>query len=230
MDFCDSHFKFDFTFLPVMPRGGCRLAPFPFGTAKLTLYFHLFLCASTFFRAGLHCCDNIRPAPVLYSKRPFNLHIMKHTLIPLLLAAAVLPAAFSSCKSQKPAAQAAPSAAIEGKWYFATVRATEVHNSDAAEEWPYLMFDPAAGRVSGNAGCNQLSGSYACTAQGDITFGDDMISTRMLCPDMSLEREVMQSLPMVRHYTLTDGTLTLTAGDGACIATMSRTAPVDGGE
>ena len=153
---------------------------------------------------------------------------MKKTLLPLLLAAAVLPAAFSSCKSQKPAAQAAPSAAIDGKWYFTAVGDTEVRNSDTAEEWPYLMFDPATGRVSGNAGCNQLSGSYTCTAPGGFTFGDDMISTRMMCPDMSLERKVLQSLPTVRHYTLKDGTLTLTAEDGTRVAVMSRTAPTVG--
>lgn len=122
----------------------------------------------------------------------------------------------------------ASAAATDGKWYFTAVGDSEVHNSDAAEEWPYLMFDPAAGRVSGNAGCNQLSGSYTCTAAGDITFGDDMISTRMLCPDMSLERKVLQSLPSVRHYTITDGSLTLTAADGTRVAVMSRTAPTDG--
>ncbi len=154
---------------------------------------------------------------------------MKKTLLPLLLAAAVLPAVFSSCKSQKPAVEAATAAeTIDGKWYFTAVGDTEVRNSDTAEEWPYLMFDPATGRVSGNAGCNQLSGSYTSTAQGGITFGDDMISTRMMCPDMSMERKVLQSLPTVRRYTLKDGTLTLIAEDGARVAVMSRTAPSDG--
>ncbi len=155
---------------------------------------------------------------------------MRKTLLPLFLAAAVLPTSLGSCKSQKDAATdaTASAAATDGKWYFTAVGDSEVHNSDAAEEWPYLMFDPAAGRVSGNAGCNQLSGSYTCTAAGDITFGDDMISTRMLCPDMSLERKVLQSLPSVRHYTITDGSLTLTAADGTRVAVMSRTAPTDG--
>lgn len=57
---------------------------------------------------------------------------------------------------------------------------------------PIFEFNLRDMRFSGHAGCNQIGG--AIELQGNkITF-ENIISTKMLCPDMSVEQKVIQTL------------------------------------
>ena len=76
-----------------------------------------------------------------------------------------------------------------------------------------ILFDPAAGRAAGFAGCNRYSAGYAL-AGDSLTFGP-AISTKMACADGDeLERGYLAMLPAIRSYALTDSTLTLSGADG----------------
>ena len=68
------------------------------------------------------------------------------------------------------------------------------------------------GRVYGNSGCNRLMGVLDVAAKpGEIDLGQ-LGSTRMMCPDMTLERNVLSALSQVKKYRkLDDGTLALCA-------------------
>jgi heat shock protein HslJ len=94
--------------------------------------------------------------------------------------------------------------------------------------WTILMMDQlpvidgistelrfADEKVSGNGGCNRLSGSYT-TKGGDIIFGA-LVATRMACPEkqMAQEAKLMSLLKgkVTTRYTV-DGDLILTNESG----------------
>ena len=82
----------------------------------------------------------------------------------------------------------------------------------------------ADGRVSGNAGCNGLGGSYK-TDSNALTFGP-IVSTLMACPEpgvMEREQALGQILQETQSYSLTGTTLNLIGSDGAVLAVFERT-------
>ena len=80
---------------------------------------------------------------------------------------------------------------------------------DFAKGLPAIEFHLADSRVTGNAGCNRLSGSFQ--ARGDkITFGQ-LATTRMACSNMAVEREYLSMITdKTLRYAIDDGRLVLT--------------------
>lgn len=79
---------------------------------------------------------------------------------------------------------------------------------------PHLVFDAAAGRVSGSGGCNRIRGPYR--VQGDTLTVGPVAGTRMACPDlMATEAAFTAALPRVRGWRVVDGRLELLSAPGA---------------
>jgi len=78
------------------------------------------------------------------------------------------------------------------------------------ERAPSLTLDPAAGRVSGSAGCNRFSGTYELSGNS-LRFGP-LATTRMACPPeiMAVEDAMLKALAGELAWSLQDGTLVLT--------------------
>ena len=76
-----------------------------------------------------------------------------------------------------------------------------------------LTFDPIEMRVYGGV-VNRYNGAY--TVDGDNIKFEGFASTMMMgAPEaMETEQEYFQFMPMVEKYELSDGKLTLIAGDG----------------
>ena len=82
---------------------------------------------------------------------------------------------------------------------------------------PYLMFRD--GRVSGNAGCNRLSGGYTQDG-GKLTF-TPIALTRMACPTgMDVESKFTAALGKVAGLKRTDTQLDLLDASGATVARL----------
>ncbi len=78
---------------------------------------------------------------------------------------------------------------------------------------PQLIFDRDLVKVTGNTGCNSLSGSVKITAN-TISFGD-FITTRMACPGDG-ENVFLQTIRKVNKFAINDdNTLTLIMDDVA---------------
>jgi uncharacterized lipoprotein YbaY/heat shock protein HslJ len=77
---------------------------------------------------------------------------------------------------------------------------------------PYLQFDAASARVSGDGGCNRLAGSYK-QAGPALTIGP-VARTMMACigPAMDTENRFAGALQQVKTWSIAGSTLTL--GDG----------------
>lgn len=148
---------------------------------------------------------------------------MKKIILPMLGAAALLTASLSSCKTANVTIDQV-NTQLAGNWYFAKVNGQQVQSPEA--EWPHLEFNTQEGRISGNAGCNQLMGSFTYSLNGEFKFGD-VASTRMMCPDMSLEDTLSTTLPKVAKYSIntTTGELTFSSADGTPLVLMTRVNP-----
>ena len=63
------------------------------------------------------------------------------------------------------------------------------------------MFDVARQGLSGNAGCNRLMGKIEYNdAYRNIIKFPQVATTRMACPDMSGERELLEALNKVVRF------------------------------
>ena len=68
------------------------------------------------------------------------------------------------------------------------------------QEFPFIGFDTKTGKVYGNSGCNRMMGSFDVNAKpGTIDLGA-LGSTRMACPDMTVEKNVLSALGQVKKY------------------------------
>lgn len=74
-----------------------------------------------------------------------------------------------------------------------------VEEIDFGNRQPYLKFDMEKSILSGNAGCNQINGKFKIN--GDTLVLGKIAATRMMCPSMAFEQDVLG--------ILNEGTLTL---------------------
>jgi len=79
---------------------------------------------------------------------------------------------------------------------------------------PNVTFDTGEGRVSGNSGCNNFTGSFSVDGN-TITWEGELGSTRMACPNMDGEKAFLSALRKSTSYSVTDRgqTLNLIADD-----------------
>ena len=107
---------------------------------------------------------------------------------------------------------------LEGKWYLQPV----LESDTATGHIPELQFDTRQGRMSGNTGCNRMSGDFTAT-DSTLHFSDKIITTRMFCAGYN-ETAFIQNLIRIDSYKFKKGWLILTA-DGVEISRWSREKP-----
>lgn len=93
----------------------------------------------------------------------------------------------------------------------------------ADREVAFFELDGANARIAGNASCNRFSGTYELAAGNRLSFGSDLITTRMACGNLEQERQFLEMLTRVESYTLGDGTLALNGADAAPLARLRST-------
>lgn len=93
-----------------------------------------------------------------------------------------------------------PVADLQGEWRIAKVYDRKV---PVSQETPNLVFDVEARKISGDTGCNRLMGGFE-TDDADkksISF-PNVAATRMACPNMTTEQEILSALRDVRFFGL----------------------------
>lgn len=119
---------------------------------------------------------------------------MKRTFAILCAISAVF--AFSSCRTQKESVNLSD---INGEWNIIEINGAEVVPA-AGKDFPHIGFDTSTGRIYGNSGCNRMMGSFDINAKaGEINPGS-IAGTRMMCPDMTIESNVLHALNNVTGY------------------------------
>lgn len=124
---------------------------------------------------------------------------MKKIFVSLCMTVAVT--ALSSCASTK---NAASLSVLSGEWNIIEINGTVVVPAPG-QAFPYIGFDSNTGKVYGNAGCNRLMGTFDTQAKPGCLDLSQMGSTRMMCPDMTVERNVLSALAQVKKFKMLDG-------------------------
>ncbi|MDR1918524.1 MAG: META domain-containing protein [Tannerellaceae bacterium] len=108
---------------------------------------------------------------------------------------ACLALVFAACKTPRAAVSLS---SLEGEWNIVTLNGAQL--SQEANK-PYLRFDAADRRLSGNAGCNLISGeiAYKEVKKNALKF-QKVISTRRACLDMGREDELLKTLDKVTRF------------------------------
>lgn len=90
-------------------------------------------------------------------------------------------------------------AELDGEWLIVSTYGEPVAAGEGGQ--PALSFDTKNNRLGGNAGCNRIMGGITTTGgkAGDISFGN-VATTRMACPDMDTERNVLAALNSVKSF------------------------------
>lgn len=130
---------------------------------------------------------------------------MKKKTLTQTLCAAAVTAALASCASSR---QAVTLNDLQGEWDIIEIHGTVVVPAEG-QTFPFLGFD-ATGRVYGNAGCNRITGAIDPKAKPGTIDLSRLGSTMMMCPDMTVERNVLAALGEVKQYrSLGDGQMAL---------------------
>jgi heat shock protein HslJ/ribosomal protein S27E len=82
----------------------------------------------------------------------------------------------------------------------------------------FFELDGANARVVGSASCNRFSGTCELVAGERLTFGPDLIATRMACGALEQERRFFDALTRAESYALTGDALLLSGPDAAPLA------------
>ncbi len=105
-------------------------------------------------------------------------------------------ATFSSCQSKK---EEAPISTLNGEWNIVKIDGKEV-STPSNHETPFIVFDTATGKLYGFSGCNRMMGSFNKDAQPGVLQLEPVGTTRMACPDMSVEQSVIEALSKVKAF------------------------------
>lgn len=119
---------------------------------------------------------------------------MKKVFIPVLLIGFVM--SISSCWSVK---NISALSYLEGDWNIVELNGAALVPTTGAEV-PNIGFNTSTGQVYGYSGCNRMSGSFDVTAKPGTIDLSRLVSTRMACPDMTTEQNVLNTLSQVTGY------------------------------
>lgn len=145
---------------------------------------------------------------------------MKKVLVSFCMASALV--GLSSCGGAKNAASVS---ALEGEWNIIEIDGSAVVPA-SDQEFPFIAFDAKEGRVYGHAGCNRLMGSFDVKAKPGTIDLSSMASTKMMCPDMTMEKNVLAALAKVKEYRpMEEGLVGLFAGSKSPVVVLKHRVP-----
>ncbi len=111
---------------------------------------------------------------------------------------------------------------LNGKWQITSVLGTEIPQSQ--EKTPYIVFDTDSNSINGNAGCNNFRGKLEASQGNKPTITiSSVASTRMLCPDMEIENNILSALNNVKTFgRLSDKKVALYTSSGIQVMALYR--------
>lgn len=106
--------------------------------------------------------------------------------------------------------------ALQAKWEL-----TELEGDVITGERPIYLELSADHKVTGFVGCNRVMGSYQTSDGNQIRF-ENMATTRMSCPQIELEGQILEILDMVDRFKIQNGMVSLSAGEGSVLAVFRK--------
>lgn len=134
----------------------------------------------------------------------------------LTVICAIILAGLQSCSCKK--GTEAVAELSTGSWELKEIFGEPIDTGEFAKI-PVLNFNKAEGRVSGNSGCNSISGSYSIQ-EDKITFGP-MAQTKMACQGNG-EGKFMTLFNSVQKFKLQKDKLNLYDGNNTKVLSYTK--------
>lgn len=106
--------------------------------------------------------------------------------------------------------------ALYAKWEL-----VELEGKTVKAERPIYLELAADHKVTGHVGCNRVTGAYEMKVENQIHF-ENMATTRMTCPEIELEGQVLKVLEEVSQFSLDNGSLVFNSENGASLAVWQQ--------
>ncbi len=97
---------------------------------------------------------------------------------------------FASCNPEKKIKRYA--SLLPGKWELEKINGKSIEKGSGA--LPFIEFKPGEKFLVGNGGCNSLRGIF--TVDGPKLVMNDIITTKMACPQLALETELINLISL----------------------------------
>lgn len=108
---------------------------------------------------------------------------------------------------------------IRGEWRIVRVFGEK---PSIMKQVPFVNFDTENNRIAAYAGCNRITGGFRAGVPNTITFSG-VVSTKMVCPDMNVERNVLTALGQAKSFgILANGNLALFSAGGSLVMELMR--------
>jgi len=105
----------------------------------------------------------------------------------------------------------------ENTWKLFSLNGQQISVSDS-NKIPFLSFDPQTMKVSGNTGCNSMSGSFS-SEKDKLSFGQ-MATTRMFC-EGDMESKFLSAVNNTSKFSMYNNQLVLNDSTGKQLAVFS---------
>ena len=115
-----------------------------------------------------------------------------------------------ACSSSKKVSKSA-TALAQNNWQLYSIGTSQASASEGGK-MPSLSFDAQNMKVSGNAGCNNFTGTFKVDKE-KLSFGD-VASTKMACPDMVTEGNFLSALSKTATFSMYQEKLVLKDANG----------------
>lgn len=99
-----------------------------------------------------------------------------------------------------------PQKLSENQWKVTEINGQAVPGDKNLNKTPLLNINGLNGRLTGNGGCNQIFGSIELKPHNKISF-DNIGATKMLCPEMEVEIQLIEILRETKRYSVNEDTL-----------------------
>ena len=118
----------------------------------------------------------------------------------------------AGCGSSKPTAGTSGGSEMlyQYQWNLEILDGQPVNTSTG--KGSYLLFSPGqVNTVAGNAGCNNLRGSFELSGENTMKLSP-LMTTKMACPDINIETSFLNALNKVDNWSLIGNQLLLSSG------------------
>jgi heat shock protein HslJ len=107
----------------------------------------------------------------------------------------------------------------KSRWVLTEMKGVPVQLGGGGRD-AHLEFTPADKRFAGNGGCNHISSTYSLEKK-EIHF-NDVIATKMSCPDIAFETTFLNTLKDVDRYEIDGNQMKLKDGKKVVLVLQSR--------
>ncbi len=120
---------------------------------------------------------------------------------------------------------------VEGSWQITNVKGQKL---EAKGNLCFLNFDCLKKQMNGFAGCNYIHGKFNFKAKKRQLEFQPLASSRMACPEMQTESEILNSLSEIKTFSIQSGidpehpVLKLNTSNGQEVMTLVKMMPIDG--